>query len=54
MIEVNGNQTTGGNQLETVDQDAEVVPWWNIVPEHNTQLDLREALESDKHVILLP
>ena len=54
MTEENKNQTTGRNQLETVDQDAETVPWWDIIPEHNTQLDLNEALQSDKHVIVFP
>lgn len=31
-----------------------MVPWWDIIPEHNTQLDLNEALRSDKHVIMFP
>ena len=54
MTEENKNQTAGGNQLETVDQDAELVPWWDIVPQQNTHLDLSEALQSDKHVIMFP
>ena len=31
-----------------------MVPWWDIIPEHNTQLDLNEVLQSDKHVIMFP
>ena len=51
VTEGSGNQTTGSNELETVDQEGEMVPWWDIVPQHNTQQDLSEALQSDKHVI---
>ena len=54
MTEGEKNQTMGGGELETVDQDSELVPWWDIVPEQNTELDLSEALESDKHVIMFP
>ena len=54
MTEGKKNQTIGGDELETVDQDSELVPWWDMVPEHNPELDLSEALESDKHVIMFP